>query len=122
MDIVYKLREATAADIHGAIDDPPTYTTVRGLLRILEKKKHLQHVRDGPRYVYRPSTPRAAAGASVLSHVVRTFFDGSPSKAMAALLGSNNVHTEAELERLSRLVDEAKGEATTTRRNKARRA
>lgn len=111
MDIVYRLRQATAAEIHEQLPDPPTYTAVRGLLRVLLDKGHLVVESDGIRYLYKPTTPREAAGASVLSHVVRTFFDGSAAKAMAALIGSPDARlTEADLERLARLVEQARAE------------
>lgn len=115
MDVVYRHGRATAAEVLAGLSDPPTYTTVRGLLRILETKGHLRHEEDGPRYVYLPATPREQAGASHLAHVVRTFFDGSPSQAMAALLGSG-VGGEAELEKLARLVEQARRERNASRR------
>lgn len=109
MDVVYRLRRATVAEVHAELPNPPTYTTVRGLLRILEEKGQLEHEEDGPRYVYFPSTPREDAGKSVLSHVVRTFFDGSASEAMAALIGSGSAMSEAELARLEALIGQARG-------------
>jgi predicted transcriptional regulator len=109
MDAVYRLGKAAAADIHRMLPDAPTYTTVRGLLRILVEKGHLRHQQEGRRYVYLPSTPRPAAGASSISHVVRTFFAGSPADAMAALLGSEKDRiSDAELARLAALVAKAR--------------
>lgn len=109
MDVVYRLESASAADIHAALPDPPTYTTVRGLLRILVDKGHLRRRQDGKRYLYLPSTPRPAAGASSIAHVVKTFFAGSPTDAMAALLGSERHRfSEAELARLAQLVSKAR--------------
>jgi BlaI family transcriptional regulator, penicillinase repressor len=109
MDIVYRIGHATAAGIHAAMRDAPTYTTVRGLLRVLVVKGHLELEREGKRYVYRPSTPRRDAGASSITHVVRTFFSGSPSDAMAAFLGSERGRiTDAELDRLADLVARAR--------------
>jgi predicted transcriptional regulator len=109
MDVIYRLGSATAADTHAALPDPPTYTAVRGLLRVMVDKGYLRHTRDGKRYVYRPSTPRPAAGASSILHVVRTFFAGSPSEAMAALLGSEKGRlSDAELDRLETLVRAAR--------------
>jgi predicted transcriptional regulator len=109
MDVVYRLGTATAADVHAALPDAPTYTTVRGLLRILVEKGHLLLARDGRRYVYRPVTPRPAAGASHLKHVVTTFFGGSAVDAMAALLGSQrNGVSDMELARLEALVARAR--------------
>src|SRR6185503_12507974 len=80
MDVLYRRGRSTAADVHAALDDAPTYTTVRGLLRILEEKGHIRHDVDGQRFVFSPSVPRDREGASMLSHIVRTFFDDSPSK------------------------------------------
>jgi BlaI family transcriptional regulator, penicillinase repressor len=108
MDIVYQLGRATSLEVHARLPDAPTHTTVRGLLRVLEGKGHLRHEEDGPRYVYLPSTPREDAGTSLLSHVIGTFFGGSPSRAMAALIGRDEPLAEAELERIARLVEDAR--------------
>ena len=115
MDVIYRLETATAADVHAAMPDAPTYTTVRGLLRILVDKGHVLQKQDGRRYVYLPATSRPAAGASHLTHVVRTFFAGSPADAMAALLGSDKGQiSDLELARLEDLVARAR----KTRRGK----
>jgi len=108
MDVIYRLRRATASEVTAALPDAPTSTTVRGLLRILERKGQLRHVVDGPRYLYMPCAPREVAGASLLSHVVRTFFDGSSSSAMAALLGRTERLSDAELDRLAGVIEEAR--------------
>src|SRR5215216_5088815 len=86
MDVVYRLEQATAADVHAALPDAPS-STVRGLLRILVEKGQLSYRQEGRRYVYVPATPRPDAGLSHLRHVVRTFFAGSATDAMASLLG-----------------------------------
>jgi BlaI family penicillinase repressor len=109
MDIAYRLGSATAADIHARMADAPTYTTVRGLLRVLVKKGHLVVRTDGVRFVYRPRTPRKDAGKSVLAHVIRTFFGGSTASAMAAILGSADLKVSpTELRKLSNLVKRAR--------------
>jgi BlaI family transcriptional regulator, penicillinase repressor len=113
MDVLYRRRQATAAEVHAEMENPPTYTTVRGLLRILEEKGHVTHREDGPRYVFSPSTPRERAGASTLTHVVKTFFDGSPTKAMAALLGERT-STPEEIQRLEALIAEKKRSSRRT--------
>ena len=110
MEIVYRLGEATAAQILEAIDDPPSYSAIRALLRILVDKQHLQHRADGPRYVYAPVVSRSKARSAALAGVVDNFFEGSAVRAAAALLGS--VHgrklTKAELDELSSLIDDAR--------------
>jgi len=111
MDAVYRRGRATAAEVLGDLPDPPSYSAVRGMLRLLEDKGHLRHEQDGPRYVYLPTVPRDAAQASALSHLVRTFFGGSAEAAVAALLDlPEHGMSEGELDRLSRLIDDARGQ------------
>ena len=109
MDIVYRHGEATAAEILADLPDPPSYSAIRALLRILVDKEHLQHRADGPRYVYSPTLSRQTARARALAQVVTTFFDGSALKAASALLGSSQRKlTETELDELSALIDAAR--------------
>ena len=109
MDVVYRLEKATAARVHESLPDAPTYTTVRGLLRILVAKGHLSYTREGRAYWYSPALPRPDAGVSHLAHVVRTFFSGSPADAMATLLGSGKTQlSDAELTRLEDVVVQAR--------------
>ena len=111
MDVVYRLGKATVTDVLERLPDPPSYSAVRALMRILEEKGHLSHEQDGPRYVYLPTVPRDAAQASALSHLVRTFFGGSAEAAVAALLDlPEHGMSEGELSRLSQLIDEARGQ------------
>ncbi|HLT45864.1 MAG TPA: BlaI/MecI/CopY family transcriptional regulator [Rubricoccaceae bacterium] len=111
MDIVYRLERATAAEVMERLPDPPSYSAVRAMLRILEEKGHLKHGQDGPRYVYEPTVAPEQASRSALRHVLRTFFDGSAVQAMAALLDETGEElSESELDRLAALIDEAKRE------------
>jgi predicted transcriptional regulator len=86
MDVVYRLGGATARQIRDELHEPPHPAAVRTLLRILESKGELQHVKDGPRHVYVPTTPRSEAQRSALGHLLNTFFNGSRAAAVAALL------------------------------------
>lgn len=107
MDIVYRRGSATAAEIHEEMEDAPTYTTVRGLLRILAAKGRLAIAKEGARYVYRPTVAKDMAGETTLAHVVQTFFGGSASQAVSALLGAPSVELgKDEIERLQRLLDD----------------
>ena len=106
MDIIYRRGRATAAEVLADLPDSPAYSSVRGMLRYLEGKKLLRHERDGLRYVYSPTSSTKDVRASALSHVVKTFFDGSISTAVAALLESKPLSRE-EYERLSSLLDRA---------------
>jgi predicted transcriptional regulator len=109
MDVVYRMGKASVGDVQERLPDPPSYSAVRALMRILEEKGHLKHEQDGPRYVYLPTVPRDAAQVSALSHLVRTFFGGSTEAAVAALLElPENGMSDGELDRLSRMIDEAR--------------
>ena len=109
LDILYAKSSATAAEVREAMPDPPSYSAVRALLRILETKGHVRHVQDGPRYVYVPVVARDSAKRSALAHLVRTFFDGSTEEAVAALLdGESTRLSNAELDRLSGVIARAK--------------
>ena len=105
MDIIYRRGRASAAEVLSDLPDPPTYTAVRGMLRHLEDKGLLRHEQEGPRYIYSATSSDREVRASAVAHFVRTFFNGSASAAVAALL-SNEKLPRAEYERLSKLLDE----------------
>ena len=112
MDILYARGRATAAEIHEALPDAPTYSAVRAKLRVLEEKGHIRHEEESLRYVYLPTLPRDTARRSALRHVVSTFFEGSVEQAVAALLDLSAAKLdERELDRIANLIDEAKQES-----------
>ena len=111
MDIIYQQGRAAAADVLAALPDPPSYSSVRALLGILETKGHLKHIKDGPRYVYLPTRPRASAAKTALRSVMQTFFGGSVEQTVATLLSvSETPLSSEELARLSCLIENAKEE------------
>ena len=111
MEIVYARGSATAAEVLESLPDPPSYSAVRAMMRILEEKGHLTHQHDGPRYVYSPVVPRTAARQSALRQLVKTFFDGSATQAVAALLDmSESRLSPREADELAALIDKAKRE------------
>lgn len=111
MDVIYQLGEASGQDVLAHLPDPPSYSAVRALLRILEDKGHVRHRRDGARYVYAPTVPRDRARASALRQLVSTFFDGSAGAAAAALLDlSRDDLSDADIAELQKLVDRARKE------------
>ena len=111
MDVLYRDGQATASEVLAALPDPPSYSAVRAMLRILENKGHARHVAEGTRYVYQPTLPRDRAGRPALAGVLETFFDGSTEKAVAALLDlSRDELSPEQLDRLSQLIDQARME------------
>ena len=111
MDVLYRLRKATAAQILEEIADPPSYTAIRTHLAILEKKGHVRHASDGTRYIYEPLVAREQMGRRAIDSLLTTFFDNSIERAVAALLTRKDADLSAdELERLSQLIEKAKRE------------
>jgi predicted transcriptional regulator len=109
MDVLYRLGQATAAEVMEALPDPPSYSAVRATLRILEDKGQVKHEEEGPRYVFRPAVARDRAKRTAVRHLVSTFFGGSPEAAMATLLDeSASKLSDSDFERLKKLIDEAK--------------
>jgi predicted transcriptional regulator len=111
MDILYRLGRATAQEVLENLAEPPSYSAVRALLRLLEERGHVKHVADGSRYVYLPVIARGEARRKALSHVVATFFGGSVEQAMLTLVESSRSKLSSdELDRLAALVERAKME------------
>ena len=109
METIYRLGEATVADVRRELLDPPSYSAVRAFLRILEEKGHLKHREAGPRYAYSPRVPRDKARRSALRSLMRNFFDDSREKLVATLLDDGaRALSPAELETLAGLIERAR--------------
>jgi len=109
MDILHRRNGATVAEIMGDLPDPPTYSAVRSVLRILGEKDLIKHKEDGPRYIYYPAESTEEAREDMLAHVVRTYFAGSPEQAVTALLRMSDVDIEdAEVKRLRETIRRAR--------------
>lgn len=109
MEIVYKRGRANAAEVLGDLPDPPTYTSVRGMLRLLESKGHLRHEQDGPRYVYFPTAKADRVSKTALRHLVRTFFDNSAGSAVAAMVGMyGDTLSDDDLDALEAMIEKAR--------------
>ncbi len=107
-EAVYRLEEASVADVRAELSDPPSYSAVRAMLGMLVRKKVLKQRRDGKRYLYRPATPVEKASRSALSGVMETFFGGQPAKVMATLLDVSENLTLDDLDRMKQLIEQAR--------------
>ncbi|MDQ2774069.1 MAG: BlaI/MecI/CopY family transcriptional regulator [Acidobacteriota bacterium] len=111
MDVLYRLGRATTAEVHETIPNPPSYSAVRAMLRVLEEKKHVRHEEKDLRYIFIPIVTRENARRSALQHLLDTFFDGSPEQAVATLLDvSARDLSDEELDRMAALVEKARKE------------
>jgi BlaI family transcriptional regulator, penicillinase repressor len=111
MDAVYQLGEASVADVLSRLPDPPSYSAVRTMIRLLERKGYLRHRKAGTKYVYRPTEPHESASRSAIGHLLDTFFGGSASDAMAALLDvSSKRLSDADYRQMQQLIEQARKE------------
>ena len=111
MDFLYEHGRASVAEVMDGIADPPSYSAVRAMLRTLEEKGRVSHIEDGRAYIYQPTIRKDAARQGALSHLLKTFFDGSTEQAVAALLDLKGPRlSQAELDRVGNLVEQAKKE------------
>jgi predicted transcriptional regulator len=110
MDALFRLGKASVAEVRRELGNPPSYSAVRTILGILEDKGLVRHEQEGLRYIYRPTVARGVAQQSALRHLVRTFFDGSPERAAAALLAMSDAMPPADLKRLTQLIERAESE------------
>jgi BlaI family transcriptional regulator, penicillinase repressor len=111
MDILHRRGRATVGEVMADLTGEPAYSTVRAQLRVLEDKGHVRHEEHGLRYVYAPTASRHTARRSALKHLIETFFDGSPEKVVEALVGRERSKlSDEELERMARLIDNARQE------------
>ncbi len=112
MDVLYGRGRATAAEILAALPDPPSYSAVRALVKVLEDKGHVTHHEEGPRYVFTPSMPRAKARRNAVKHLLQTFFDDSAGEAVASLLGASVGKLKPEeLDKIEELIARARKES-----------
>lgn len=111
MGIIYRKGEATAAEVRNLLPDPPSYSSVRALLRVLEDKRYLKHKEQGPRYVYTPTINLDKAKVSELKHLMQTFFSDSTERVFSTLMDISGTDlTDEELNRMAKLIEEARKE------------
>jgi len=111
MEILYQRGKASASEVREAMEDAPSYSAVRAMLRVLEEKGHAKHQAEGLRYVYVPTVARDKAKKSAVKHLLDTFFAGSPEQIVAALLDVSATRlTREELDRMSEMIERAKRE------------
>jgi predicted transcriptional regulator len=111
MEILFQRGKASASEVRDAMEDAPSYSAVRAMLRVLEDKGHARHQPEGLKYVYVPTVARDKAKRSAVKHLLDTFFAGSPEQIVAALLDVSATRlTREELDRMSEMIEKAKRE------------
>ncbi len=111
MEILYRQGKASAAEVRAGMEDAPSYSAVRAMLRVLEEKGHVKHQEEGLKYVYAPVVAREKAKRSAVRSLVDTFFRDAPEQVVAALLDvSPRRLTVQELDRMSEMIEKARRE------------
>ena len=111
MDVLYRLGRASVGEILERLPEPPSYSAVRAMVRVLEEKKHIRHEEENLRYVYLPLVSREKARRTAVAHLLETFFEGSTEQAVATLLNvSGQDLTAEEFDRLAALIESAREE------------
>ena len=111
LEILYQRGKASASEVREAMEDAPSYSAVRTLLRVLEEKGHVRHRAEGMRYVYTPTLARDKVKRSAVKHVLNTYFRGSPEEIVAALLDVSSTRlTSEELDRMAEMIEKARKE------------
>jgi BlaI family penicillinase repressor len=113
MDILFAMGRASGPEIQERLPDQPSYSGVRTILRVLERKGHIRHIEEGMRYVYLPVMTREKATRSAIERLVTTFFDGSVKAAAAAFLDPSTAKlSHDDLKDLERMIRQARKEKT----------
>lgn len=111
VETVVKLGEASVAEVRSNLVDPPSYSAVRAMLGMLVEKKWLKFRQDGKRYLYRPAAAKEKAQRTAVNRMLETFFAGSPSDALAALLDSTASQlSDEEYQRMAKMIEQARKE------------
>jgi BlaI family transcriptional regulator, penicillinase repressor len=111
LEIVYAHGKASVSEVLAALPNPPSYSSVRAMMNLLEEKGHLRHKEVGRKFIYEPTLSRDKARRSALKNLLHTFFGGSACEAAASLIELNKENlSENDLERLSALIEKAKEE------------
>jgi predicted transcriptional regulator len=109
LEILYQAGKGSVSEVREALHEPPSYSGVRAMLRVLEGKGHVKHENEGLKYVYVPVVNREKAKRSAVKHLIDTFFRDSPGQVVATLLDVSSKHlTQEELERMSEMIERAK--------------
>jgi len=110
VESVYKLSEATAAQIQESIGPELSNSAVRAMLTRLESKGVLCHRVDGQRYLYSAVVPQQQVRESALKKLVGTFFNNSTASAATALLGMSDKLSSKELDDIEAMIAKARKE------------
>lgn len=108
IEVLYRLGEASVAEVQSGLEDPPTYSTVRAMLSDLVQKDQITFRQDGKRYLYRPKVARKKVANGLIKNLINNFFQGRPSEAICAMLEEHGARLSVdEIERIQKQIEKA---------------
>jgi len=111
MEVMYREKNVSAKQVWELIPDFPSYSAVRSVLTILERKRLLTHAIEGKKFIYSPAVEHREAAGSAVKQLLRTYFNNSLDRAVAAMLEIHNEDmTEDDLKRVSEIIARARKE------------
>jgi predicted transcriptional regulator len=106
--VLWKRREASAAEVHAALADRElAITTVSTILQRLEKRGIVDHRSEGRLFIYRAAVSEPDVRRSMLGSLVESVFSGDPAAVVSQLLAAQDV-SPGDLDRMHKLIDESR--------------
>jgi BlaI family transcriptional regulator, penicillinase repressor len=109
MNVLWEKGAATVHEVlQGMPEEPaPAYNSVLTIIRILEKKGYVKHVKDKRAHVYIPKVDRKDATRFEVRHLVSRFFADSDELLVLNILEEKSIDAD-ELARLRQLLERSK--------------
>lgn len=109
MNVLWEKGSATVHEVLQSLPSRPSlaYNSVLTIIRILETKGYVRHVKDGRAHVYQPKIGRKDATRFEVRHLVSRFFGNSREQLVLNILEESSIDAE-ELARVRQLLERSK--------------
>ena len=109
MNVLWEKGSGTVHEVLEALPGEPSlaYNSVLTIIRILETKGYVKHVKDKRAHVYMPKVDRDDARRFEVSHLVSRFFGNSHEQLLLNILEEQSIDAD-ELARLRELLERSK--------------
>jgi predicted transcriptional regulator len=104
MDVLWRKGSGTVQQVLDWLPSTLAYNSILTTIRILEKKGHVKHVKDGRAHVYAPLIGRQAATRSEIQHLVGRFFRNSHEALVLNILQDEELDAD-KLKRLREMLE-----------------
>jgi BlaI family transcriptional regulator, penicillinase repressor len=106
MKVLWERGSGTVQQVLDSMGEKPAlaYNSVLTVIRILERKGYLKHIKDGRAHVYAPVVPQQEATRSEIRRLASRFFGDSHEDLVLNILEDRGVERE-ELTRLREMLN-----------------